>query len=239
MDAFDYVIMIAGGTLILVGLYLYMSGKKDEGSSNNLEGFGIKLNVSNPSILLIVVGVLLLLVPRFFPKTSLPISNLPPTSHIAEPGIVQPEFEPKQDPDPPQIKEESPLQPSVQQKQAAPVKRAFLPSGAWQLRSYSENGIDLSANLSGTMSFTTQSPQVVSWSSSFVSMDMWGNRYNYNYQGLTSSKGNAYTLSITDSNDPSFFRQAPVPLELLLEDGGVLHMRYRYQGNEILLHWQQ
>jgi hypothetical protein len=127
----------------------------------------------------------------------------------------------------------------VKQQATAPVQRPFLPSGVWQLRSYAENGIDLSGNISGAMSFTAQSPQRVSWTSSFVSMDMWGNQYNYNYQGLTSSDGNAYTLSITASNDPSFFRQGPVPLELLLEDGGVLHMRYRYQGNEMLLHWQQ
>jgi hypothetical protein len=46
-------------------------------------------------------------------------------------------------------------------------------------------------------------------------------------------------MSITASNEPSFSPQLPMPLELLLEDVGVLHMRYRYQGNEMLLHWQQ
>ena len=41
MEAFDYVIMTVGGALIVVGLYLYISGKKEGGSTNNLEGFGI------------------------------------------------------------------------------------------------------------------------------------------------------------------------------------------------------
>ncbi len=77
MDVFDYVIMTAGGALIVVSLYLYISGNKEGGSTNNLEGFGIKLNVSNPSTLLIVAGVLLLLVPRFFQKRRYPQQLIP------------------------------------------------------------------------------------------------------------------------------------------------------------------
>jgi hypothetical protein len=214
MDTFDYVIMTVGGALIVVGLYLYISGKKEGGSTNNLEGFGIKLNVSNPSILLIVVGVLLLLVPRFFPKTSLAISTLPAANDRSQDDSIQ------------QVKQQSQGSQLSESKKAPRVQpqiplhqRAFLPSGAWQLSPYSENGIDLSANIRGSMRVTTQSAQSVSCLSQFVSTDLWGNTYNYNYQGLTSSNGNAYTLQITASNDPNFFLQGPVPLELILENG--------------------
>lgn len=239
MDAFDYLIMTVGGALIVVGLYLYISGKKDGGSTNNLEGFGIKLNVSNPSILLIMVGVLLLLVPRFFPKASSPIKTIPTVKNTTEPKIIEELSYQEQERDTGETKEVPALEPSTKQRQTPPIQRAFLPSGVWQLSSYSENGIDLSANIMGTMNFISQSAQSVNWSSSFVSTDIWGNMYNYNYQGITSSNGNTYTLSITASNESSFIRQAPVPLELTLEDGGILHMRYVYLGNEILLHWQR
>lgn len=221
MDAVDYVIMGIGGALIVVGLYLYISGKKDKESASNLEGFGIKLNVSNPSILLIVVGVLLLLVPRFFPNAPSPIN---PNPIVINPDALD-DFD-------------EPIEPAINPEQTN-VPSAFLPSGTWQLSSYSENGVDLSANIRGTMNFTPQNAQSVFWSSTFVSSDIWGNVYNYNYQGETSSQGNIYTLNITASNDPGFIRQAPVPLELLQEDGGILHMRYVYLGTEILMHWRQ
>lgn len=238
MDTVDYVIMGVGGALIIVGLFLYVSGKKDKDSASNLEGFGIKLNVSNPSILLIVVGVLLMLVPRFFPKS-------PPQS--IGPGTINPARQDDIDgqPDPmPIVNGGDPstlptFEPNINPAQNQPVQRAFLPSGTWQLSSYSENGVDLSANIRGSMSYMSQNAQSVQWTSTFVSQDLWGNVYNYNYQGLILTQGNIYTLNITASNDPNFIRQAPVPLELLQEDGGMLHMRYVYLGTEILLHWQQ
>lgn len=231
MDVFDYVIMGVGGTLIIVGLYLYISGKKDKESASNLEGFGIKLNVSNPSILLIVVGVLLLLVPRFFPTSTAPAYIKPVQNN---PSVAD-ELSTKVDGT--DTSNVPANQPTTQEEPAAQI--AFLPSGTWRLNAYSENGIDLTANVRGSMRFTPQSPQSVQWASTFVSEDLWGNTYNYNYQGQISQKNNIYTLNITASNDPNFIRQAPVPLELMLEDGGLLHMRYFYQGVEILLHWQQ
>lgn len=233
MDTFDYVIMGVGGTLIIVGLFLYVSGKKDKESASNLEGFGIKLNVSNPSILLIVVGVLLLLVPRFFPQSSSPAYIKPVDNKPIQPDPFTGQV------DTTDTKPLPAIQPTTQPEKEQLVQNAFLPTGNWQLNSYSEHGIDLTANVRGTMNFTPQSPQSVQWISTFVSEDLWGNTYNYNYQGQISQQNNIYTLDITASNDPNFIRQAPVPLELMLEDGGLLHMRYFYQGTEILLHWQQ
>jgi hypothetical protein len=130
--------------------------------------------------------------------------------------------------------------------EAAPQKvkvpettKVFLPEGLWQLSSYSESGVDLSANISGSMTFVSTSHRSVSWSSNFLSSDFWGNVYNYSYQGMTSSDGNNYSMTISNSNDPIFSPQGPIPLELKMENNGILHMRYIYQGEEILLHWRQ
>ncbi|GGD64678.1 hypothetical protein [Lacimicrobium alkaliphilum] len=56
MDTFDLILLTTGVLLILVGLGLFIFGNRD-GNKNYLEGFGIKLDVSNPSIILIVAGV--------------------------------------------------------------------------------------------------------------------------------------------------------------------------------------
>jgi len=57
MAIFDIIIMLAGGFLIIAGLVMFVSGKRETGK-NNVEAFGIKVDVSNPSILLIALGVM-------------------------------------------------------------------------------------------------------------------------------------------------------------------------------------
>jgi hypothetical protein len=226
MDTFDYVIASFGAVLIVIGLYLFVAGKIDSTSSSNVEGFGIKLNISNPSILLIVIGVLLLLVPRLLPNGS------PQPQSNADPTVV---FQPTAMPG-----EQNGVSETAPQNVVMPEQtKVFLPSGVWQLSSYSESGVDLSTNISGSMTFVSTSQLSVSWSSNFLSRDYLGNVYNYSYQGVTSSDGNNYSMTISNSNDPNFFTQGPIPLELKMENNGILHMRYIYQGEEILLHWQQ
>ena len=69
----DLILTLIGIVLIAFGLYIFLAGKgssKDGVPSNRLEGFGIKLDIANPSILLIILGVGLLLVPRFFPDAT-------------------------------------------------------------------------------------------------------------------------------------------------------------------------
>ena len=89
MDSFDLILIITGALLILVGLGLFIFGKK-EGNKNYLEGFGIKLDVSNPSIILIVAGVGLLLAPRLLPanKPAMGDTSSPLQHIVTEPGLT-------------------------------------------------------------------------------------------------------------------------------------------------------
>lgn len=67
---FDSVLTLLGAVLIAFGLFLIIANRgkaRAEGSSNKVEAFGIKIDVSNPSVLLILLGVGLVLVPRFYP----------------------------------------------------------------------------------------------------------------------------------------------------------------------------
>ena len=232
MDIFDYVIMTVGGVLTVIGLILFVAGKKEGGSNNNVEGFGIKLNVSNPSIILIVFGVGLLLVPRLLPNHRSEKAIDPGRTYV-QPKQVVDVFDPIEDPE--QVDEDYILPAPT----PVPVN-IFFPAGMWHLTSYSEAGQDLSNNINGTINFTRQSAQNISWVSTFNVNDNWGNFVaNYQYQGSISSDGVSYTMQAISSNDPNFIRQGAIPLELLAENGGVLHMRYLYQGAELILHWRQ
>jgi hypothetical protein len=68
MDTFDFIIIGLGIALIGIGLFLFIAGKRESQHGNQVEGFGIKLNVSNPSIILIVFGIGLVLFPRIMPS---------------------------------------------------------------------------------------------------------------------------------------------------------------------------
>lgn len=248
MDVIDYISMTVGGILIVIGLYLFVSGKRESTNRNHVEGFGIKLNVSNPSIILIVLGIGLLLVPRLLPKPA-PEPSLIPQEQAAEGPVNPAQINTDREsgvPTQPQSVDTQIVEPQrrlePEQRQAAVAQApppAYLPRGTWQLRDYELNGVDMSDTTSATMMFEYQSSNRISWASSFMIGDMWGNVVNYQYQGFVTVNGSQYTLTFTQSNDPNFFGQSSTPVDLKIENGDVLHMGYMYQGANILLHWVQ
>jgi hypothetical protein len=256
VEVFDYIIMAVGGLLIVIGVLLFASGNRESANSNQVEGFGIKLNVSNPSIILIVLGIGLLLVPRLLP-TDAPISRAAPLAVTSDKPVVE-------DMGQAQVDREA-VQPATQQARreqpdpaaaettvaltepdplpaAPPVSQptsAFMPVGTWQLVGYEEDQVDMSGNVQASIYFEQQSPNQAGWVATFLFADAWGNIANYQYQGLISSSGSAHVIAITASNAPNFFAQGATPLDLKMEDGEVLHMAYSFNGSDILLHWVQ
>jgi len=96
METFDLIIVLLGVALIIIGLVLFIAGKQDSEKNNQVEGFGIKLNVSNPSIILIVLGIGLVVFPRLMPSST-PGSvhtNQVPTSEITTGSNTQSTQEP-------------------------------------------------------------------------------------------------------------------------------------------------
>lgn len=83
MSPFDLVLMIIGALLTLVGVYLFASGKMTDKASK-VEAFGIKLDVTNPSLILILAGVGLMLAPRILPEQLRPEPSPPGQSEVAE-----------------------------------------------------------------------------------------------------------------------------------------------------------
>ncbi|MGB1262796.1 MAG: hypothetical protein ACPG52_07810 [Cognaticolwellia sp.] len=229
-DAFDSVVMFVGCVLIVIGLVLFIIGKRESANSNHVEGFGIKLNVSNPSIILIVLGVVLLLVPRLLPNPDPRAGEQKTTQQPAKKHGPLNNTEPAK-----QIK--------AAQEQVNPVEvvtpTAYFPSGVWQLTGYQENGVNNSANVSASAVFTKQSSLTYGWRTEFSFVDNWGNLARYQYQGTTVFNNGGYYISFLSSNAPDFVRQTNVPLELKLDNDGQLHMRYFFNNSEVLLHWQK
>ncbi|MBC3765434.1 hypothetical protein [Neptunicella marina] len=221
MSSTDNIIMAVGGLLILIGLYLFIGGKKDSGSHNNVEGFGIKLNVSNPSIILIIVGVGLLLVPRLLPESK-------PTPIDSNERVIDNNPDPK-------------VSPSPQIEPQKPDADLFFPAGFWQLANYKQNGIEMPvpSMVRGNISFGNPANQQISWKTHVWIDDIWGGTSNFFYQGQIRYNNGGYFISFDNSNDPDFSPNGFVPLELYMENEQLLHMAYTSQGLNDLLHWHR
>lgn len=233
MDIFDYVIMGVGSLLIVIGLVLFISGKRESANHSQVEGFGIKVNVTNPSIILIVFGIGLLLVPKLLPTPP----DIEPTSTAnlrTAPDRIEADT---------QVKTEPADQPSNQPVPTAPQQKpstaVWFPSGTWQLTAYELNGMDQSEFVEAEIHFVNQSASNTVWNSQFVITDGWGNFATYYYQGDILHSGNGYAIRVTQSNDPNFVTKGAVPLELKMDNNTQLHMAYFYAGSNLLLHWSQ
>jgi hypothetical protein len=231
MSIIDIVFMFFGALLIIVGLYLFVSGKKGI-SSNHVEGFGIKLNVSNPSIILILSGIGLLVLPRFMPDNNIKAS---PTNLVSKPNVevgdskIQKSFSTKKE------TSETSLPAKIEQN------TIYFPKNNWQLYSYQENGVEYNVPLqvNATMTFSNRSTDKVHWTTNVFVLDVNGNISNNSYNGMITFIDNGYTISFLGSTTPAFESELYIPLELKIENGGILHMRYISRNGEVIVHWQQ
>ena len=260
METFDLIIVLLGVALIIIGLVLFIAGKQDSEKNNQVEGFGIKLNVSNPSIILIVLGIGLVVFPRLMPSST-PGSahtNQVPTSEITTGSNTQSTQEPplptqnleQQQSAPSQVKPSqvrpSQVRPSEStssenKSQAMPQIRpqVFFPRGQWYLTQYEENGMDGSGAVQGSIQFNEPSNTRQSWSANIMSFDIWGNQTNYRYVGVIESVGAGYTIDIQSTNEPGFVPPGPTNLIMKMDDQFTLHMEYTIYGSALTLHFSQ
>lgn len=84
----DTLLVIAGLILVATGLVMFIYSKTSSQASS-VEAFGIKLNVTHPSLILVLAGVGLMLAPRLLP--GLPgKADKPEPAVIAQPGSQAP-----------------------------------------------------------------------------------------------------------------------------------------------------
>jgi hypothetical protein len=83
----DTLLVIAGLILVGTGLVMFIYSKTSSQASS-VEAFGIKLNVTHPSLILVLAGVGLMLAPRLLP--GLPGKDKPEPTVMAQPGLQPP-----------------------------------------------------------------------------------------------------------------------------------------------------
>ncbi|QYZ64540.1 MAG: hypothetical protein OI74_06160 [Gammaproteobacteria bacterium (ex Lamellibrachia satsuma)] len=119
----DTLLFWAGLGLLIVGLFIFVTGKtasEDEKSqSNRFEAFGIKIDVNNPSLILIILGVVMMLAPRILPQQ---------TADLAPPGTTASSIPPPSSTQVLPKQESFPAKPEITQQESAippvqPIKK--------------------------------------------------------------------------------------------------------------------
>lgn len=256
MDNLDTIVVIIGIVLILAGVALFVTGKVVS-QNNQIEGFGIKLNFNNPSFLLVVAGIGMVLVPRVLPDPAR-LSQLPPPA-AGIPGVQQ---TPTINPPAPQptstvpaaVITKDPKSKHPEQvasvdtdlilggpipSQAKIAKQAIKgpPSlaGSFDLYSYSINNVP--QTLDGTLQMNKIGADQYEWITQVDTSDYQGNDLTYMYTGFLSYQNRNWYLKVTASNDPTWIDNGVVPAQVTRQ-GDQLQMSYNYSGAHITAVWE-
>jgi len=232
METFDLVVMIVGGLLIAGGCVLFVTGKV-AGSNNKIEAFGIKMDVSNPSLILLAAGIGLLLVPRLLPAPHTTPVPAPGARQAAMPAPVAQEVPASvpQGISPPVASFSQPVSPPATMAPPSPSI-----AGNYVLLSAMENGVY--TNVQAVLAVTPTAADRYGWYSAFQVSDQFGNLQTLEYQGEFLRRGAAWSMVITGSTDPGWYGQQQIPLGLSFADD-TLELRYNYNGAQIVSVWEQ
>jgi uncharacterized protein YjeT (DUF2065 family) len=125
----DTLLVIAGLVLIVTGLVMFIRSKT-AASASSVEAFGIKLNVTHPSLILVLAGVGLMLAPRLLPESA----GKPEPAVVAtadKPEAAEPATTPSPAPAATISPTPAPTIPATAEQQShPPAKSAFAPSAA-------------------------------------------------------------------------------------------------------------
>lgn len=248
MGIFDIVVMLVGGLLIVCGLVLFVSGKRESGK-NNVEAFGIKVDVSNPSILLIAFGVILLLVPRLLPasKHTKPLAAVDNEieeqlvsreDRFKKPFDENPQLDEPIEPERAQAPSLGPeTVPSLDAEQASMPTSGVLPTGTFELTSYQANGVYAPA-VEGAMVMQALDNTSFGWTTQLGGFDDFGQMVVYQYTGYIQNRSGGWIMMITASSDPGYLNQGEFPVRLNYSEDE-LTMHYQYMGAPMVLAWEK
>lgn len=256
MENLDTIVVVIGIVLILAGVILFVTGKVVS-QNNQIEGFGIKLNFNNPSFLLVVAGIGMVLVPRVLPDPAR-LSQLPPPA-AGTPGVKQtptvnmpaPQPAPTvptapitKDPKPKRLEQVASVDTDLIlggpiPSQTKIVKQAIKgpPSlaGSFDLTSYSIN--NMPQMLDGSLQMNKIGADQYEWITQVDTSDYQGNDLTYMYTGFLSYQNRNWYLRVTASNDPTWIDNGVVPTQVNRQ-GDRLQMTYTYSGAHISAVWE-
>ncbi|MBK8973617.1 MAG: hypothetical protein IPM37_20555 [Hahellaceae bacterium] len=256
MENLDTIVVILGIVLILAGVALFVTGKVVS-QNNQIEAFGIKLNFNNPSFLLVVAGIGMVLVPRLLPDPARLAQLPPPAAGIPGDQQVPQESTPPIQPPPSQptaitTKDPIPKHPErVARLDSDLIPGGQLPSkanvvkqavkgppsiaGSFDLFSYSINNVPQTVD--GNLHMKKIGDDQYEWVSHVEAFDYYGNYLTYMYTGFLSYRDRNWYLKVTSSNDPTWIDNGVVPTQVNRQ-GDRLQMTYTYSGAHISAVWE-
>jgi len=211
----DIIVMIVGIFLIVVGIVLFITGRYSN-NENHVEGFGIKMDVKNPSLILIVFGVFLLTLPIMNGKEQKSPSGTKPEVEKTTTQTEQKEITKKVEVKQKQNLQATPLSPIV---------------GEYSLFAYVEDGIPY-YNVTGELSIEAPKNEKYGFYAEFVILNEWNNTTSVYYAGYFVKKANKWYIKINTSNDPEWHDLGEVATELLYDNrANSLGLKYYYDAN--------
>ncbi|WP_457599411.1 hypothetical protein [Hydrogenimonas sp.] len=241
---YDIVLMAVGLFLIVIGLMLFITGRYSD-NENHVEGFGIKMDVKNPSLILIIFGVFLLVAPMTLNKKEHPAQTATETAQTAPPGktgsgvaetSVRTSVETKRHDEAPQPPVAS-VTPSSPPKTSPP--KPVLPAlqGTYRLLTYMEDNMPI--NTAGELVIQRVSNGIFPFRANFQVADGWGNVALFLYEGYFAKRNGQWYLKVNSTNEPEWTDLGEVNLQLILDNNsGTLGLRY-YYGADIASVWQK
>lgn len=237
MDAgiFDVIVMVIGVCLIIAGIVLFVTGKL-AGQNNKVEAFGIKMDVNNPSLLLVATGVGLVLVPRLLPS-----HHSPDQVSAPRPALVQSQTQGDSYADssdfednassavvvPPQVPNATAasaastesLETSLNwgNRVSAPTQLQQASGSPFQYTSYSlvaqfEDGEQISTQ--GRMAITPQQNGVFGFTVIYQESDGFGSVDTYSYQGSLRQSAGQWYMRITAGSDMEDYDKGDIPVHI-------------------------
>ncbi|RLA76627.1 MAG: hypothetical protein DRG78_18690 [Epsilonproteobacteria bacterium] len=224
-DNNEIVIMIVGIFLIIIGIIIFITGRYSN-NENHVEGFGIKMDVKNPSLILIVFGVFLLVFPMMNPKEK-EVST--PPAKIE----VQPIEKPKDKVvSKPIIKIKEEMKPTAKLVSKPKVKQkiqSFSIKGEYSLSTYVEDNIPY--NITGQLQIEKLKHNKYAYNVQYQLMDQWNNRMSITFAGYFIKRGDQWYLKVNASNDPEWRDIGEVPTELIYDKSSrMLGLQYHYDA---------
>ncbi len=245
MQHFDLIVIIIGVVLIFAGVILFITGKVVS-QNNQVEAFGIKVNFNNPSLMLLVAGIGMVLVPRLLPAPD-PLQNLPPSAagfpanqpntevitspNDSSPGKDLPDASAQNNHS--SSTNQTPSMTTIAQEETQPKPSL---SGAFDLVGYRINNVP--QDLTGSMEIYPIDQNRYQWMVSLDSYNVYGMPEVFLYSGLLYQQNQQWLLRITSTNDLTWIDNGPVPANVTKQDDR-LSFAYLYNGSHIQLTWEE
>lgn len=226
-DNNEIVIMIVGIFLIVVGIVIFITGRYSD-NENHVEGFGIKMDVKNPSLILIVFGIFLLVFPMM---NNIKEKDTSTQSKAQETLSTESKHEDAPKPKTIVEKEIKQLSKQVTKPEIKSKLSSFSIEGDYSLSAYVQDTIPYYITGQLHIESAEHDQYHYPFSVDYQSVDQWNNNIFMTYSGYFIKRDNQWYLKVTTSNNPQWRDLGEVPTQLIYDKPSqMLGLEYYYDA---------